>query len=60
MYKLIEALESKNISNDEFINNPFVIKLGLNKDSIRNILQHNKTELNKKIMSYWLPLNVTI
>lgn len=51
MYKLIEALENKKISQDDFINNPFVNKLGLNKDTIYSILQNNKTELNKKIMS---------
>lgn len=60
MHKLIEDVESKNISDDDFINNPFVSKLGLSKDTIKSILQYNKTELNKKIMSYWLPLNVTI
>lgn len=45
---------------DEFMSNPFLLKLNMNLDTVKSIILYSKTELNKKLMSYWLPLNVTI
>lgn len=51
MNKLISDLQNKSITEDEFLTNPFLLKLNMNMEIVKNIISNCKTELVKKLMS---------